>query len=45
MVFLLLGELVPHNERVVRNTWNGIRKSVFEEPGVLGSPLFNCADS
>jgi len=45
MVFLLFGELVPHNERVVGNTWNGIRKSVFEEPSVLGSPLSNCADS
>jgi len=28
MVSLLLGELVPHNERVVRNTWNGVGKCV-----------------
>jgi len=28
MVFLLLGEPVPHNEKVVGNTWNGIGKCV-----------------
>jgi hypothetical protein len=44
MVFLLLGELVPHNERVVGNKWNGL-ESVFEEPSVLGSPLSNCVNS
>ncbi len=30
MVSLLLGELVPHNERVVGNTWNGVRKCVWK---------------
>jgi len=28
MVSLLLGELVPYNERVVGNTWNGVGKCV-----------------
>jgi len=28
LVFLLLGELVPHNEKVVGNTWNGDGKCV-----------------
>jgi hypothetical protein len=45
LVSLLLGELVPHDERVVGNTWNGVGKNVFEEPGGLGSPLFDYANS
>jgi len=27
-VFFLLGEMVPHNERVVGNTWNGVGNCV-----------------
>jgi hypothetical protein len=44
MVSLLLDDLVPHNEKVVGNTWNGVG-NVFEKPGVLGFPLSNCVDS
>jgi hypothetical protein len=28
MVSFLLGEPVPHNKKVVGNTWNGVRKCV-----------------
>jgi len=28
LVYLLLGELVPYNKRVVGNTWNKIGKCV-----------------
>jgi hypothetical protein len=30
MVSLLLGELIPHNKRVVKNTWNGVEKCVWK---------------
>jgi len=43
-VSLLLGELVPHNERVVGNIRMEL-ESVFEEFGVLGFPLSNYVDS
>jgi len=42
-VSLLLGELVPHNKRVVGNTSMEL-ESVFEKLGVLGSPLSNYVD-
>jgi len=43
-VSFLLGEMVPHNERVVGNIGMEL-ENVFEELGVLGSPLSNYADS
>jgi hypothetical protein len=42
--FFLLGELVPHNEKVVET--HGMElESVFEEPGALGFPLSKYAYS
>jgi len=44
-VSFFLGELVPHNERVVGKTHGMELENVFQEPSVLGSPLSNCIDS
>jgi len=44
MVSFFLGELIPHNKRVVE-TYGMELESVFEEPNVLVSPLSNCVDS